>query len=174
MVEVWFLIIIPIILMTIVLLSLSVRKKENKRKINDISYFGIYVYTPPKEDSNKPATTVITTPTPVNTQEQHTIKYESEYDRLLHTDQWLAKRQKILDRDKHKCVYCGCEHSLQVHHKYYSKYPNGVKVAPWNYPDDALITLCDSCHKKVHSKKKIKTYFRSYNSRNYSKVGFVK
>ena len=54
----------------------------------------------------------------------------------------------------------------QVHYKYYSKYPNGFRVSPWNYPDDALITLCDNCHKKVHEKKKIKTYHRSY-SENY-------
>ena len=88
------------------------------------------------------------------------------YEDLLKTEEWSEKRQKILNRDNNKCVYCGKTHNLQVHHKYYSKYPNGFRVYPWNYPDDALITLCDECHKKVHSKKKIKTYYRSY-SDNY-------
>lgn len=88
------------------------------------------------------------------------------YEDLLKTEEWREKRQKILNRDNNKCVYCGKTHNLQVHHKYYSKYPNGFRVYPWNYPDDALITLCDECHKKVHSKKKIKTYYRSY-SDNY-------
>ena len=88
------------------------------------------------------------------------------YEDLLKTEEWKEKRQKILNRDNNKCVYCGKTHNLQVHHKYYSKYPNGFRVYPWNYPDDALITLCDECHKKVHSKKKIKTYYRSY-SDNY-------
>ena len=88
------------------------------------------------------------------------------YEDLLKTEEWREKRQKILNRDNNKCVYCGKTHNLQVHHKYYSKYPNGFRVYPWNYPDDALITLCDECHKKVQSKKKIKTYYRSY-SDNY-------
>lgn len=88
------------------------------------------------------------------------------YEDLLKTKEWSNKRLKILNRDNHKCVYCGKTYNLQVHHKYYSKYPNGLRVYPWNYPDDALITLCDECHKKVHNKKKIKTYYRSY-SDNY-------
>lgn len=99
------------------------------------------------------------------------IKYsissqDLSYEDLLKTEEWKEKRQKILNRDNNKCVYCGKTHNLQVHHKYYSKYPNGFRVYPWNYPDDALITLCDECHKKVHNKKKIKTYYRSY-SDNY-------
>lgn len=99
------------------------------------------------------------------------IKYsissqDLSYEDLLKTEEWREKRQKILNRDNNKCVYCGKTHNLQVHHKYYSKYPNGFRVYPWNYPDDALITLCDECHKKVHNKKKIKTYYRSY-SDNY-------
>lgn len=99
------------------------------------------------------------------------IKYsissqDLSYEDLLKTEEWREKRQKILNRDNNKCVYCGKTHNLQVHHKYYSKYPNGFRVYPWNYPYDALITLCDECHKKVHNKKKIKTYYRSY-SDNY-------
>ena len=99
------------------------------------------------------------------------IKYsissqDLSYEDLLKTEEWRGKRQKILNRDNNKCVYCGKTHNLQVHHKYYSKYSNGFRVYPWNYPDDALITLCDECHKKVHNKKKIKTYYRSY-SDNY-------
>ena len=34
---------------------------------------------------------------------------------------------------------------LNVHHKYYIK-----GKAPWEYEDDALITLCEYCHKKAH------------------------
>lgn len=99
------------------------------------------------------------------------IKYsissqDLSYEDLLKFEEWSEKRQKILNRDNNKCVYCGKTHNLQVHHKYYSKYPNGFRVYPWNYSDDALITLCDECHKKVYNKKKIKTYYRSY-SDNY-------
>ena len=34
---------------------------------------------------------------------------------------------------------------LNVHHKYYIK-----DKAPWEYEDDALITLCEDCHQKAH------------------------
>ena len=83
------------------------------------------------------------------------------YDNLLHTDNWKAKRDKILKRDNYTCRYCGRHDGiLQVHHKYYNVYPNSTKPYPWDYPDDALITLCEDCHKRVHQNKKIKTYYR--------------
>lgn len=85
------------------------------------------------------------------------------YSDLLHTTEWRNKREKILKRDNYRCVYCGRRHTkLHVHHKYYSAYPNGVLVDPWNYPDDALITLCAYCHQRVHARKKIKVYHRRY------------
>ena len=87
---------------------------------------------------------------------------ELSYSDLLKTQEWQDKRQKILERDGYRCRYCSSTVGLQVHHKYYSVYPNGVRAYPWNYPDDALITLCDICHKKVHLEKKIKTYYRRY------------
>ena len=34
---------------------------------------------------------------------------------------------------------------------------------PWDYPDDALITLCNNCHNKEHQTHTIKVYYRSYN-----------
>lgn len=40
---------------------------------------------------------------------------------------------------------------LHVHHKYYQK-----NKLPWDYPDNALVTLCWLCHKKLHAKEKIK------------------
>lgn len=83
------------------------------------------------------------------------------YEDLLLRSEWKAKRDCILKRDNNKCQWCGKQENLQVHHKYYSKYPNNVKVQPWNYPNDALITLCDECHQKAH-KKKIKVYYRRY------------
>ena len=79
--------------------------------------------------------------------------------------EWKSKRGYILKRDNYKCQWCGKQEQLQVHHKYYSKYPNNVKVQPWNYPNDALITLCNECHQKAH-KKKIKVYYRKY-TENY-------
>lgn len=90
----------------------------------------------------------------------------STYDRLLQSNNWKITRERILNRDNHKCQWCGKSYNLNVHHKYYSKYPNGKLVYPWNYPDNALITLCKDCHTKAH-RKPIKTYYRKY-SQNYS------
>lgn len=42
---------------------------------------------------------------------------------------------------------------LNVHHKFYIDGRNA-----WEYEDDALITLCPSCHQKVHDSQKIPIY----------------
>lgn len=89
-----------------------------------------------------------------------TNKWKKEYESLLENPKWENKRQKILNRDKHKCVYCGSDIILQVHHKYYEKYPDGTHPKPWDYPDDALVTVCKNCHEEIHAAKKIKSYYR--------------
>lgn len=94
----------------------------------------------------------------IKIREEHVRNYQA----LLQTKEWENKRIKILDRDHHRCAYCGNIYHLHVHHKYYSAYPNGVLVDPWNYPDDALITLCSYCHQRVHARKKIKVYHRRH------------
>ena len=92
-------------------------------------------------------------------------KSESYYEKQLKTKEWRAKREKILKRDGYKCAYCGSKSKLNVHHKYYNFYPNGKHVNAWDYPDDALITLCESCHKKVHETKPVKVYYRKYSTK---------
>ena len=69
-----------------------------------------------------------------------------QYHRQLEHPLWLKKRSIILERDNHQCVMCGSKFSLQVHHLRYSE---GKKA--WEYPNSALVTLCDECHQKVHS-----------------------
>ena len=89
------------------------------------------------------------------------IKPKQTYDDLLRTEEWKEKRNHILMRDGCQCQWCGSTTNLNVHHKYYLQYPNHRKVKPWNYPDDALITLCRDCHKKAHQKK-VKVYYTKY------------
>ncbi len=43
--------------------------------------------------------------------------------------------------------------SLNVHHKYYL-----YSSKAWEYPDSALITLCEHCHLLVHKETSIKVY----------------
>jgi 5-methylcytosine-specific restriction endonuclease McrA len=47
---------------------------------------------------------------------------------------------------------CGIK-SLNIHHKYYVQ-----GSMPWEYPNDALITLCEDCHKKRHQETKVPLY----------------
>ncbi len=47
---------------------------------------------------------------------------------------------------------------LNVHHKYYVK-----GKAPWEYEDDALVTLCEECHRETHRTTRIPIY-RNYKS----------
>ncbi len=74
---------------------------------------------------------------------------KKSYNKLLGDYRWYEKRMEIIERDNYTCQRCGIEASdgvlLNVHHKYYAK-----NKLPWEYPNDALITLCDNCHKIVH------------------------
>jgi 5-methylcytosine-specific restriction endonuclease McrA len=87
---------------------------------------------------------------------------QTDYDRMLDNPKWKRKREKILERDHHTCQHCGSHLNLQVHHKYYMRYPDGSYADPWDYPDEKLITLCETCHKKWHKKYKVKTYYRKW------------
>ena len=67
------------------------------------------------------------------------------YKEQLQTDEWKAKRLEILERDGKCCTKCDKTTYLHVHHTYYED----NKFA-WEYPNEALITLCKGCHYKFH------------------------
>lgn len=68
----------------------------------------------------------------------------SEYSELLRNPFWQRKRLEIFQRDNYTCQVCQDQFTnLQVHHKYYID-----GAMPWEYPDEALITLCELCHEK--------------------------
>ena len=61
---------------------------------------------------------------------------------------WRALRRQIFERDGWRCMTCGkvCEETdLQVHHLYYLK-----DKMPWEYPPEALTSMCKGCHAKEH------------------------
>lgn len=67
---------------------------------------------------------------------------KSEYAAKLRDPRWQKKRLTILSRDNWQCQLCGDSHAtLHVHHRYYEK-----DAEPWDYPDTALETLCETCH----------------------------
>lgn len=66
------------------------------------------------------------------------------YSEKLKDPRWQKKRLQILERDNWTCTACGDMRStLAVHHFYYERGKD-----PWDYPDDALATLCEDCHER--------------------------
>lgn len=66
-----------------------------------------------------------------------------DYANQLRHPLWQKKRLEILSRDNFTCQTCfNTEMNLQIHHLSY------CDVA-WETPNDELITLCESCHKKA-------------------------
>ena len=103
---------------------------------------------------------------------------------MLQTQEWIDKRKKIIMRDKNKCRNCGVfptdteedifgnfqfhfwfinddldirvakrPYHLEVFHKYYI-----INRLPWEFNDDALITLCQYCHEDFHKKNNLKVF----------------
>ena len=69
--------------------------------------------------------------------------YARAYQQKLKDPRWKALRLLILDRDLNTCQGCGEENvPLEVHHQYYLR-----GREPWDYPDDAMTSLCRSCMK---------------------------
>lgn len=65
------------------------------------------------------------------------------YSEKLRDPRWQKQRLKILERDDWACQACfDSESTLHVHHRYYTK-----GSEPWEYSDEALLTLCEECHK---------------------------
>ena len=71
---------------------------------------------------------------------------KKEYKQKLKDLRWKEKRNYIVARDYYQCTRCNNKKYLQVHHLYYKS-----DKEPWDYPDDAFITLCKTCHEKEHN-----------------------
>lgn len=65
------------------------------------------------------------------------------YTEQLLDYRWKAKRKVILERDNYTCIECYSKENLHVHHIQYTGYA-------WEAPDSDLITLCASCHRRLH------------------------
>lgn len=69
---------------------------------------------------------------------------KAEYLEKLRDPRWQKKRLQILERDGWACRMCSdTKTTLNVHHRYYQR-----DAEPWDYPDFALVTLCENCHRE--------------------------
>ncbi len=67
-----------------------------------------------------------------------------DYSDKLRDPRWQKKRLEILQRDEWNCQRChDMESMLVVHHRRYL-----LDTEPWDYPDELLVTLCESCHEE--------------------------
>ena len=75
-----------------------------------------------------------------------------ERQRVYKTDRWNSLVKYIYERDNYKCQRCGDGHTrqnkLHAHHlRSWAEYPE-LRLKKSN-----LVTLCDKCHRWVHSRK---------------------
>lgn len=73
------------------------------------------------------------------------VKRRTSYQRKLQDPRWQRKRASILDRADYQCEWCGNDkETLHVHHGFYGK-----NAEPWEYENDTLYCLCDTCHEQA-------------------------
>lgn len=69
-----------------------------------------------------------------------------DYNEYMESDAWANKRFERLKKDNFQCQMCGSAKNLNVHHVTYERLGNEDM--------NDLVTLCNKCHSKVHSKDK--------------------
>lgn len=69
------------------------------------------------------------------------------------TEHWAAKRFERLTFDEFKCCHCKSRESLQVHHWSYHLFAE---------PLEDLMTLCRTCHERMHAYDCVKAHFPEY------------
>ena len=68
------------------------------------------------------------------------------YIQQLRHPNWQRRRLEVLNQSGFMCQRCmATENTLHVHHKQYLK----DRLA-WEYEDEELIVICESCHKAEH------------------------
>jgi len=76
---------------------------------------------------------------------RHRKKYLSQELERYHRKKYAGNYLRVLERDK-KCLLCGSEKNLEVHHK--DNRGAKCKVSP-NHSLDNLVVLCRNCHRKI-------------------------
>lgn len=75
-------------------------------------------------------------------------KEKLSYAEMLKDPRWQKRKTEILNRENFTCQLCGdTKNTLHVHHKYYLD-----NHKPWEYNNDALVSLCEHCHQRMYTK----------------------
>lgn len=69
------------------------------------------------------------------------------------TEHWVAKRLERMTFDGFRCCHCKSAESLQVHHWAYDLFAEMI---------EDLMTLCKTCHERMHAYDCVKAHFPEY------------
>jgi hypothetical protein len=90
-------------------------------------------------------------------QSQRSELQMKSWSELCQSEEWYQRKKEIWQLYNNQCAKCQSKDFLEVHHKYYMKDANG-RLLPWEYPDEALVTLCRSCHQMESNIKKFERH----------------
>lgn len=71
---------------------------------------------------------------------------EGEVDNFLYNFYQVDKAKVFLKDVHYSSFHWKYGFNLHIHHKYYQ-----AGLLPWKYPQDALTTLCWTCHERLHT-----------------------
>ena len=72
--------------------------------------------------------------------------HQDDYYTAMNSPKWFNEiRPAVIERDRHKCRFCGCANDLQVHHIRYQNDCGENDFFNMRY----LVTLCQKCHRIV-------------------------
>jgi hypothetical protein len=74
-----------------------------------------------------------------------------DYNKYLSSQEWRAKREKVLKRDNYHCQCCLNSYATQVHHKSYE-----FEDLTGQVPAFDLISVCGPCHDRIEKMKQEK------------------
>lgn len=77
----------------------------------------------------------------------HKLYKNKPYSLFLESQYWQDVRFEIIKRDAYRCTQCRSYWDLQVHHYTYEHHYEE------HLHHEDLITLCRTCHKKLHKEK---------------------
>ena len=91
---------------------------------------------------------------------------KNKYGKKLLDPKWQKRRLEIFQRDNWKCLACSEDKkTLHIHHLWYE-----YNKEPWDYPSDALVTLCFNCHDNITANPEITFDKLHLNQNQISKV----
>jgi 5-methylcytosine-specific restriction endonuclease McrA len=70
---------------------------------------------------------------------------------------WQELRQIVLSRDNNTCIGCGSKDNLEVHHLQEVIDGKSIDAYQDEKPEN-LLSLCEDCHHKIHSKSMLKKF----------------